>query len=180
MSTAIRQWGSTAMEQRDLDYACDRLVQGTHDACHRAIDVDAPSTTTFRWLCQLRVAPYSYDWIDNLGRRSPRHLVAGLDNLCVGQRAMTVFEVAAFEPGRQLTFVLTRPRRARGAVAATYMVLPRGPHRSRIVVKLVIRYPGPLAVLRRCLPPLGTLLLAGDLVMMRRQLLNLRRLAEAS
>jgi hypothetical protein len=63
--------------------------------------------------------------------------------------------------------------------AVTYRVRPVGPRRSRIVVKLLIRYPRPFATVRRLVPVLGDALLLGDLVMMRRQLMNLRDLAEA-
>jgi hypothetical protein len=174
---AVRAWGSTA-EERARAFACDRLLADPDDTCHRAIDVQAPADVVFRWLCQLRAAPYSYDWIDNLGHTSPRFLVPGLDELAVGQRAMRVFEVADFEPGRQLTFSLHQPSRLFGTVVVTYQVRRMGPRTSRIVVKLSIRYPRSVAAVRRAIPPLSDLLLFGDLVMMRRQLMNIRDLAE--
>ena len=85
----------------------------------------------FRWLCQLRVAPYSYDWLDNFGRRSPRTLTPGLDALEVGQRVMTIFELLEFDADSHLTI---RTRSARfGVVVVTYRVsATEDPQRSRL------------------------------------------------
>jgi hypothetical protein len=163
----IRTWGSTAAE-RALPQPCDELVPEPDDAAYRAVSVAAAPHVVFRWLCQLRVAPYSYDLLDNLGRRSPRTLTPGLDDLAVGQRFATIFRLASFEPDRHITILTTGNR-----VAVTYAVRPHG-EGSRLLVKLVVRYP------RWLRGPLRDAAVAGDLVMMRRQLLNFRRLAEAS
>ena len=79
--------------------------------------------------------------------------------------------LAAFEPGRSVT--LYSEGRLFGRVAITYEARPRGAAGSRLFAKLVICYPrGVLSLpMRALLPP-------GDLVMMRRQLLNLKGLAE--
>jgi len=173
MGTIAETWGSTATE-RSRSYPCDGMVDVPRRALFRAVDVDAPPAVTFRWLCQLRVAPYSYDWIDNFGRPSPRRLISGLDALAVGQRVMRLFHLAAFDPPRHLTLVLDGPsRRVFGDLAVTYEVLPRR-DASRIVVKLVAGDPRrPFGWMARVLP-------WGDLVMMRKQLLTLKALAEAS
>jgi hypothetical protein len=170
----IATWGSTASE-RAMPFACDRHLAAPDLELYRAVDVAAPAPVVFRWLCQLRVAPYSYDWIDNFGRRSPRDLVPGLEELEVGQRVMRAFELVEFEPDRHLT-ALARGDSLLGDVAATYLVVPGGTRRSRLVVKMVVGLPRwwPVRAAVRWLLP------AGDLVMMRRQLLNLKGRAEAS
>ena len=161
-------WGATAGEVAAA-YPCDRHLPPPFRSCWRAVDVAAPPEVTFRWLCQLRVAPYSYDWIDNRGRRSPRALTPGADRLAVGQRVMTIFRLVEFEPGGHLTLRIDgRGARLFGDLACTYAV-----HRTAAGTRLVVK----LNLGRR--PPLaGTLLAWGDLVMMRRQLLTLRDLAE--
>src|SRR5215212_4187919 len=163
-------WQATA-DELAAGYPCDRLAKTDVRALTRAVDIEAPSDVTFRWLCQLRVAPYSYDWIDNLGRRSPQGLIDGLEVLEPGQRWMTIFRLAEYEPGRSIT--LLHRGRLFGLVAVTYLVDETGPASSRIVARLLVSYPkGPVRrILRPTLP-------AGDLVMMRRQLLNLKGLAE--
>jgi hypothetical protein len=153
---------------------CDPLLGDPDAVYHRAVDVEAAPAVLYRWLCQLRAAPYSYDWIDNLGRRSPQQLTPGLEQLQQGQRVMTIFELACFEPDRHLTVVLRRARRSFGDISCTYMVLPRGEGRSRLLVRMRVRHPG--GRVRRALQSIA--LPWGDLVMMRRQLLNLKQLAE--
>jgi hypothetical protein len=170
----VRTWGSLPAERR-ADYPCDAFLPDPDDVLFRGVAVDAGAAIVFRWLCQLKVAPYSYDWIDNWGRRSPPELTAGAEELVVGQSIMRIFTLAAFEAGRHVTFVLTDEGAARlfGGIAGTYSVAPDGATRSRLVVKLLVRHPKrwPGTWIRPFLP-------AGDLVMMRKQLLNLKRLAE--
>ena len=169
MSTA-RTWGSTEAE-RAAAYPCDRWLADADDELWRAIDIAAPPAVVFRWLCQLRVAPYSYDWIDNLGRQSPRELTRGLDELELGQPVMTIFRLVEFEPGRHITLLRERGKRLFGELAVTYQVDPAGDG-SRLIAKLVVRRPrGPGRLL-------GSLLPAGDLVMMKKQLRTLKALAE--
>lgn len=168
----VRSWGSSAAE-RAMPFPCDALPAEPRWVLFRAVDVAAPTPILFRWLCQLRAAPYSYDLLDNRGRRSPRTLTPGLERLEVGQPAMTIFRVAGFEPGRSITF--THRGGLFGQVVVSYLALPAAGQRSRLVVKLLVdparTVPGRL---------LAPLLEPGDLVMMRRQLHTLRDLAEAA
>jgi hypothetical protein len=173
-ASVVRTWG-TLPDERRADYPCDALLTDPDDVLFRGVTVQAEPAVVFRWLCQLKVAPYSYDWIDNRGRRSPRTLTAGAEHLAVGQPVMTIFELAGFEAARHFTFVLADRTAARlfGEIAGTYAVTPSGASHSRLVVKLLLRHPTrwPGTWIRPFLP-------AGDLVMMRKQLLTLKRLAE--
>ncbi len=140
----------------------------------RAIDVDAPPGAVWPWLGQLREAPYSYDWLDNWGRRSPRAVNHALGEIAAGQPILSIFEVVAVTPDREFTAAIHRdgPRKLFGDVATTYTVAPRGADGSRIVVRLVIaQRSGPLALANAGLA-------VGDLVMMRKQLRTLKQLAE--
>ena len=172
LSQTAHTWGSTPGE-RELPFACDRHLPRHDVAVHRAIDVAAPAATLFRWLCQMRVAPYSYDWIDNLGRRSPRRLTPGLDELEIGQRFMWIFNLVEFEPDLHLTLAY-RFAPTLGNYAVTYRVLPASSDRCRLVVKLLIAAPyrGPLRPVVRTVSPFA------DLFMMQKQLRTLKRLAE--
>jgi hypothetical protein len=170
------EWGIRP-EERSGPWGCDAFAAPGARVLYRGTSVRAPAAVVFRWLCQLRVAPYSYDWIDNRGRRSPRTLTPGLDQLAVGQPFL-IFELAAFEPGCELTLVTPRGgrgERAFGRVALSYRAAPDGRAASRLLAKLCF-LPPPGARGRL----LGALLPWGDLVMMRKQLLTLARLAERS
>lgn len=166
-------WGSTP-DERELPFPCDRYLADPDSVCWRAVDVEARPSVVFRWLCQLRATPYSYDLLDNLGRRSPQTLTEGLDQLELGQRFMTMFELVEFERERHVTLLANRFQWVFGDVAVSYMVLPAEGGGCRLLVKLLGRYRyGRIGRL------LGTPTMPWlDLFMMRRQLLNLKGLAE--
>ena len=148
----------------------------------RAVDVDADAATVFRWLCQLKVAPYSYDLVDNLGRRSPRSLTPGADDLALGQRFL-IGPLVDFERDHRLVLVASPAgERVFGPVAMSYEVVPGLSARSRIVAEVAVGPPrgaarGPARALDRAWQ---SFLGVGDLVMLRRQLLTLKALAEGA
>ena len=68
----------------------------------RAVRVRAEAPVVFAWLGQLRVAPYSYDLIDNRGRRSPRTMTR-TDPIELGQAFSGIFTLTSVEPDRRIT-----------------------------------------------------------------------------
>ena len=104
---------------------CDALCPRPGVRADRAISIAAPAPIVFAWLCQLRIAPYSYDLLDNFGRRSPRHRNPDLVHLEVGQRFMTLFALESFVADEQITLL------AKGT-AVTYAVGPDAVFQSTI------------------------------------------------
>ncbi|MCY7395784.1 MAG: hypothetical protein LH468_06430 [Nocardioides sp.] len=164
-------WGTTAAEVL-RDYPADLLVAPPAVAMTRAVSVAAPANLSWRWLCQTALAPYSYDLVDNLGRRSPGELTPGLGEPEVGGRMVMVYDVTAVTPGEQWTG-RTGPlaQRLAGTLGVTYAVHPEGPG-SRLVCRMVV--PGATRLQRTRAQALAW----GDLVMIRKQLLTLKAYAE--
>ena len=173
MIDRIQYWNVTAAE-RVADHPADaQRPGGTHLV--RAVDVDADPAVVFRWLCQVTVAPYSFDLVDNLGRRSPSTLTPGADELRLGQK-FGIGPIVDFETGRHITAVTAgAARRMFGDLAMSYQVVPGVRTESRILACVAIP-----AARSRPSRAWQTLLGAGDLVMIRHQLHRLRGYAEAT
>jgi hypothetical protein len=179
-------WGSTP-EERLMSFPCDSYIDSSDEAYFRAIDVSAPAHILFRWLCQLKIGSYSYDGLDYLeriffnvqdsipDRPSPKQLLPDVEDLTLGQRVMGIFKLVEFEQNRHLTIV-TDDRRAIsmfGDIAATYVIIPVSADTCRLILKGHIRYPrNPFWSWIRFFLPWG------DLLMMRKQFLRLKNLAE--
>ncbi len=181
-------WGSTP-EERLMPFPCDQYIENSDEPYFRAINVKAPTQILFRWLCQLKVGSYNYDSIDRLERiffpvkdsisdhPSPKQLLPGVENLALGQRVMGVFQLVEFEQNRHLTIVMDDERAITmfGNITASYVVFPISENTCRLILKGHIRYPRNSfwSWIRYFLP-------WGDLLMMRRQFLRLKSLAECS
>jgi hypothetical protein len=166
------RWGATSAEH-DQDQLADGLLPPPRLRMTRAVAVRAPASLVFRWICQLSVAPYSYDLLDNRGRRSPRTLTPGADDLQTGQQVMGIFRVVDVRPGSELTLRgLPRATRLFGQLALTYSAQPQTASTTRLVCRIVTSTPTGPGRAR------ATLLAWGDLVMMRKQLRTLAALAE--
>ncbi|MEV4637024.1 polyketide cyclase [Actinoplanes sp. NPDC049548] len=171
------RWGVTD-DDVSRPYPCDELVVSPTLRAWRGVRVEAPAAAVWPWVAQVRLAPYSYDWVDNRGRRSPRRLMdlpeprVGDAFTASGGRPMG--RIVSVDPGKQLT----------GAIMGgfmSYVLVPERPDpaaagggdhsrpdATRLLLKVVMRAP------RWTVPGLAV----GDLVMARRQLLTFKRLAE--
>lgn len=157
------RWGVTDAEV-GRHYPCDAIVHAPAFAAWRGVTVHALPGQVWPWVAQIRLAPYSYDWIDNLGRTSPQTL-RDLSEPRVGDHFTTA---ATRQVGRILS--VSHEEELTGRIAGVVMsyVFIAQDDRTRLLLKLVA--PG-----GRWLAPM---LCVGDLVMARRQLLNFKRLAE--
>jgi hypothetical protein len=63
----------------------------------RCIEVRANASDIFVWLKQLRIAPYSYDFIDNRWRKSPDYIIENLPPLKVNTHYLLAFHIFEFE-----------------------------------------------------------------------------------
>ena len=161
------RWGVSDSETL-RSYPCDEFVASPALQAWRGVHVEAPAEAVWPWVAQVRLAPYSYDWIDNLGRRSPREL-AGLPEPQAGDRFTTaggreLGRIVSVDPGKQLTATIM------GAFMS-YVLVPQENDTTRLLLKAVIRT---TRYTRLAAPGLSV----GDLIMARRQLLNLKQLAE--
>jgi hypothetical protein len=160
------RWGVTADETAH-PFPCDALVPEPALQVWRGVTVDAPPKRVWPWVRQLQLAPYSYDWIDNLGHRSPREL-RQLPEPRVGEPMsrvagrVPVGRVVDVAPGEHLTVAVM-------GVLMSYVLAPQG-ERTRLLLKVVLPrrhwWNRPLAL--------------GDLPMARKQLLTWKALAEGS
>jgi hypothetical protein len=157
------RWGVSDQEVA-RSYPCDDFVTSPTLRAWRGVSVYAPTEAVWPWVTQVRIAPYAYDWIDNLGRRSPREPV-DLPEPRIGESFTTaggrqLGRIVSVDPGKQLTATIM------GAFMS-YVLVPQG-QVTRLLLKVAMRTSRWAAV--------G--LSVGDLVMARRQLLNLKLLAE--
>ena len=158
------RWGVTD-DEVSRHYPCDDIVPTPSVRAWRGVTVHAPPSVVWPWVTQIQRAPYSYDWIDNLGYRSPQRLLN-----TPTPRPGEHFSSTANRPQGRLLSVEPHVHytgRILGAVMS-YVLVPTGEDTTRLLLKIVMSGYGWLA------PALSV----GDLVMARRQLLNLKRLAE--
>lgn len=158
------RWGVTD-DEVGRHFPCDDVVSLPSVQAWRGVTVHAAPGVVWPWVTQIQWAPYSYDWIDNCGHRSPRRLldtpppVPGEHFTSTANRPLG--RLLSVEPLEHYTGHIL------GAVMS-YVLVPAGADGTRLLLKIVMSGYGWLA------PALSV----GDLVMARRQLLNLKRLAE--
>lgn len=158
------RWGVTDAEIA-RSYPCDRLVPSPALQVWRGVTVHAPPERVWPWVRQLQLAPYSYDWVDNLGRRSPRELrdvpePRPGDAMSKVAGRLPVGRVVDTAPGEHLTVGVM------GALMS-YVLVPEG-EGTRLLLKVVL---GEKHWWNRALA-------VGDLPMARKQLLTWKALAE--
>ena len=168
-------WGANDDEVRGAVVG-DDLVPNARLIATRAITIEAPPSAVFPWLRQMgfgRAGWYSYDWIDNLGRRSaevilPEWQQVGTGDVIPGGGPVG-FEVARADEPHALVLRLasTGGVSDRIGFSLAYELRDRdGSTRLVSRVRARVDLPGGRLIERGLLGP-------GDGIMVRRQLLNL-------
>ena len=171
------RWGATEDEVRRT-LPGDELVATPMVAATRAITIECPPDEVWPWLVQQgygRAGWYAYR-IDNAWRPSPDYVVPEWQHLAVGDvlqtDARSGFTVTELESNHYWVGVIDGER---GRISAVQYLEPRADGTTRLVQRVRAYFA----------PTLGALAFwvafdLGDFVFMRKQLLGIKRRAEAA
>ncbi len=171
------RWGATDEEVAQA-LPGDEVVRRPTFAATRAVTVAARPEHIWPWLVQIgfgRAGWYSYDWIDNLGRPSAERIVPELQQLAVGDYIPlgpgenSGFWVKDFAAKRWLLWWDRK-----GTATWLWALEPQGDGRTRLLSRVRIKYNwlSPWLIFNLALD-------VGDIVMMRKCMLGIKRRAEA-
>ena len=174
----FEHWGSTDEETKEA-LPGDHLIGSPAFSATRSITISAPPAEVFPWVAQLgfgRAGWYSYDLIDNFGRKSattlhPEWAVNAVGDVVPG--GPISFFVREIDAPNHLVLELSNARRSsRLTFTMSYVLRPIGDS-TRLIsrIRSGLRAPFGAVVLRSALGP-------GDGVMLRRQLLGIKGRAE--
>ena len=170
-------WGATDDEIKRAMPGDDIVDQPSFNAT-RAVTIQAPAEQIYPWIVQMgvtRAGWYSYDWLDNLGRPSAESILPAHQNIQVGsliplspdgKQGMRVKE---FRQNQSMVWWDQK-----GDSSWAWGIYPEGETAARLVTRVRMKY--------RLFSPailFNLLVEFGDIVMMRKCMLGIRRRAEA-
>jgi hypothetical protein len=169
------RWGATDEELARQMPGDDFVEQPTFNAT-RALTIRAPPEDIWPWIVQIghnRAGWYSYDWIDNLGRPSAEQIIPELQELKEGDRIPV-------SPDGELAFTVHTMVENRfmiwgqpGEMSWVWLLEPVSRNETRLMtrVRLEYRWTHPAILFYLALD-------VGDIVMMRKCMLGIKRRAE--
>ena len=171
------RWGATDDEIR-RSMPGDEIVGKPSFNATRALTINAPAENIYPWIVQMgvtRAGWYSYDLLDNLGRKSAERVMAEHQSIKVG-------DVIPLSPdGKQGMWVKEFSKNKsmlwwdkKGDCSWVWQIYADGENRSRLVTRVRTKY-------RWFSPAVAFNLLIEffDILMMRKCMLGIRRRAEA-
>ncbi|MCZ7568335.1 MAG: hypothetical protein M5U01_07085 [Ardenticatenaceae bacterium] len=171
------RWGATDEEVARSMPGDDIVERPTLNAT-RAVTIEARPEVIWPWLVQIgikRAGWYSYDWVDNLGIPSAERIIPEFQHLKVGDliplspNGKQGFWVKDFQANQWILWWDNK-----GWVTWAWGLYPLDEKRTRLITRVRMRY--------RWLSPsiiFSLVLDVGDIVMMRKCMLGIKRRAEA-
>jgi hypothetical protein len=129
--------------ERKRSLPADLLISDPAAIVMHAVTIAAPPEHVWPWLVQMgsgRAGWYSYDWVDNDGRRSATEIIPALQHIVPGDvlpalpGAKESFIVAAVQPGRDL--ILSVPAASGGLLVSwEFFLEPLAQRQTRLLVR---------------------------------------------
>jgi hypothetical protein len=172
------RWGATDAEVK-RSMPGDEIVDKPSFNATRAVTIHAPAQNIYRWIVQMgvtRAGWYSYDLLDNLGRRSAERILPEHQNIQVG-------DLIPISPdGKQGMWVKYFRKNKwmlwwdkKGDTTWIWEIHPQGENQFRLITRVRVKYRlFSSAVLFNLLTEFF------DILMMRKSMLGIKRRAEKS